>query len=153
MLDIFDIFANKTFDKLVDHVIETEKNRSYKTEPPFTYVKGIPISSADISASLHYKYFYYKEEEKHFYQLLVEIPGFSKEEVAVEVRNKKLDIHAKHEKLNNDHLRKEFSLKELSLPGDLDLDSVSATLDNGVLKVCFSVLTEKKETGKRVNIL
>jgi len=81
------------------------------------------------------------EEHNGTISLTVELAGFGKDDVELEVSSNKVNIKAKSEKKDYDWSRK-FE--------GLDPESVSATMSNGIL----DVVIEKKEktSAKRVEI-
>ncbi len=92
-----------------------------------------------------------KEEENH-YILETEIPGLSKDEISIEVKNNKY-VEIKGEKIEHEveeeegeYIHKERSktsfYRSLYLPSEIDSEKVEAMSENGVLKITFP----KKET-------
>ena len=83
------------------------------------------------------------------YAIDVLLPGFSKEEVNVKTEGEDLIMEAKTErklpKFLNPHVKKTFQVE------DLDSESVSAKLEDGILTIQFS--TEKKKNTRTISIL
>jgi HSP20 family molecular chaperone IbpA len=81
------------------------------------------------------------EEHNGTISITIELAGFGKDDVELEVSSNKVNIKAKNEKKDYDWSRK-FE--------GLDPESVSATMSNGIL----DVVIEKKEktSAKRVDI-
>ncbi|MFX0133073.1 MAG: Hsp20/alpha crystallin family protein [Candidatus Hodarchaeota archaeon] len=90
-----------------------------------------------------------KEEENH-YILETEIPGLSKDEISIEIKDKHVEI--KGEKIEHEveeegeYLHKERSktsfYRSLYLPSEIDAEKVEAKSENGILTITFP----KKET-------
>lgn len=82
------------------------------------------------------------EEDDH-YLVEAEMPGVTKEEVSIDVGEGVLEIGAKRsaekEEKGEGYLRRERSslhfFRRLGLPEDVDNDGITATLENGVLRV------------------
>ncbi len=80
--------------------------------------------------------------------LEVIVPGMKKEEISIDVNNDMLTISAEiksQDEQNRNYLRREFKpvsfSRSFTLPDYLDVDKISATHENGILKVVI----EKKE--------
>lgn len=96
------------------------------------------------------------------YTIEVSAPGFSKEELTLNIENKVLTITGEHKEekddLNNNYTRKEFCKKSFqrsfTIPEDVDYDKgFDAKFENGVLIV--SVMKPKelpKEEPKKIEI-
>ena len=79
--------------------------------------------------------------------LEVELPGWAKDEVEIEIEGLGLYISGSTE--NETRFRRNFK-HSFSLPESLDTSDVKATMEHGILRIEFS--TEVKPT-KKVNIL
>ena len=96
-------------------------------------------------------------ETKDAYILDVEMPGFEKSEISMDVENGYLTIRAeKSEKDEEDKKEHRYVRKERSVScqrsyyiGDADEDSIKAKYDKGVLTVTLPKKEEKKPEGKR----
>lgn len=88
-------------------------------------------------------------ENEDGYELRADLPGFSKEEIELEVRGRGLKISATRssEESEGKYLKHERSWgkveRVITFPTDLDPESTAASLENGVLKV----IVDRKETG------
>jgi HSP20 family protein len=80
------------------------------------------------------------------YQLA--LPGYSKQDLSIEVDGRVLSISAKIEQDQETKLRHSFH-KRYTLPDDADVDSIEATMENGVLSLTFG----SKQEVKKINIL
>ncbi len=84
----------------------------------------------------------YNEDDK---QLVaeVQIPGFTKDEVEVNVHNGVLEIKGAHKEKEENNKKRNYMVREshssfyrrLALPKHADGDNVKASFDNGMLKV------------------
>jgi HSP20 family protein len=90
-------------------------------------------------------------ENKEYYLLDIEFPGFEREEISIEVINNTLVILASRNGLQDkNHLRK--SLKNnFQIEDHIDLDNISATLKNGVLSVKLPI-KQIKDNRKKITI-
>jgi len=77
----------------------------------------------------------------------VELPGYTKEQVDVVIKDKILEIQTKE---TDDENLEDFSYRA-SIPSGIDVENVSAKLENGVLTIIFP-LVEKKELSKSITI-
>ncbi len=98
-------------------------------------------------------------EEKQ-YILNIDYPGFDKKELAVEVRGDYLIINGKKPSKNQDDKEKSFSDQgyrnsfqhQLLIPKDVDINSITSSLRNGVLTVVLPRSTDKKIEPKQIPI-
>lgn len=83
-----------------------------------------------------------RDDDEQFV-VTADLPGFEKEDIDVEVRDRTLRIDARHEEEfgtdESDFVRRERSKRSLSrsvsLPEDVDEEGASASFENGVLTV------------------
>jgi HSP20 family protein len=82
--------------------------------------------------------------------LLVEValPGYTKDEVSVEVEGRTLTIAAEIAEADQTFFKKTFK-KMYELPDDVDADQINAKLENGLLTLTMG----KTEKVTKVNIL
>ncbi len=95
-----------------------------------------------------------KERESE-YELLVEIPGFKKEDLSIEVEDGYLTVSAKREEKDDDrYLRREriSSCSRKFYIGDIPESEIKAKFDSGVLSVIVPKEKEKIVTKKTVAI-
>lgn len=78
--------------------------------------------------------------------LEVALPGYSKDEVEIEIKGLKLTISGSTE--NEGGLKRNFE-KTFTIPESLNTDNVKASMEHGILKVEF----ESGENVKKVSIL
>lgn len=96
------------------------------------------------------------------YELDMEVPGFSKEDVTVEYRDGYLEVEGTHEenKAINEkkghYIRKERSygsFKRSFYVGDIDENSISGSFKDGMLMIQVpKVKEEKKDKAKRIEL-
>jgi HSP20 family protein len=88
-------------------------------------------------------------QDENGYAIDILLPGFSKEEVTVRTEGKNLIVEASTErklpKFLNSSMKKTFQVD------NLDSESVTAKLENGVLTIEFS--TEAKKNARSISIL
>ncbi|XP_040379558.1 23.2 kDa heat shock protein-like [Oryza brachyantha] len=93
------------------------------------------------------------------HEIVVDVPGMRKEDLRVEVEeNRVLRVSGerrREEERKGDHWHREERSygrfwRQLRLPDNADLDSIAATLDNGVLTVRFRKLAPDQIKGPRV---
>jgi len=90
--------------------------------------------------------------------IVVDVPGFSKEDIKIDIENEYLTIEATKED-NNDtedknYIRKERfygSNKKKFYVGNIDENAIKAKFDSGVLKISFPK-EEQKKTKNLINI-
>lgn len=101
-----------------------------------------------------------KETEKD-YILDVDLPGFKKEDVNLNLENGYLTISAKREhKVDNENRKENFVRRERSFGqfsrsfyvGDVEQDEIEAHLENGILTIKLPKEEEKKTKSNRIEI-
>ena len=101
-----------------------------------------------------------KETEKD-YILDVDLPGFKKEDVNLNLENGYLTISAKREhKVDNEDRKENFVRRERSFGqfsrsfyvGDVEQDEIEAHLENGILTIKLPKEEEKKAKSNRIEI-
>ena len=95
-------------------------------------------------------------EENNSYVVEMDVPGFNKDEIDIDVEKGYLTISASHneekDEENKNYIRKERvygSTKRQFYVGDVDEDSIKASFDRGVLKV---VVPKKEEISNKKKI-
>lgn len=101
-----------------------------------------------------------KETEKD-YILDVDLPGFKKEDVNLNLENGYLTISAKREhKVDSENRKENFVRRERSFGqfsrsfyvGDVEQDEIEAHLENGILTIKLPKEEEKKAKSNRIEI-
>lgn len=101
-----------------------------------------------------------KETDKN-YILDVDLPGFKKEDVNLNLENGYLTISAKREhKVDNEDRKENFVRRERSFGqfsrsfyvGDVEQDEIEAHLENGILTIKLPKEEEKKAKSNRIEI-
>lgn len=99
------------------------------------------------------------EREKD-YLVEMAVPGFTKEDINIELDGNKLSIHGKvsekKELKEEEYTHKEFSFKEFertfTLPKDLDAKKIEADYKNGILEVTLPKPDVKDKIIKRIEV-
>ncbi|GAA0654494.1 Hsp20/alpha crystallin family protein [Salarchaeum japonicum] len=81
--------------------------------------------------------------------LVVDLPGFEREELDVHAEDGVVVIDAEHEADAEHGVRGRRVHERLSLPADADVENVQATYRNGVLELAFG---RTHESGRRIDI-
>ena len=90
----------------------------------------------------------------------VDLPGMSKDDIEVEVREDRLkikgEVKRETKEESEDYVRQERRYRsfnrDLQLPDDVISDEAEATLENGVLKVKLPKKEPEKKKGKKLEI-
>jgi HSP20 family protein len=96
------------------------------------------------------------ENEKE-YVVEAMLAGVKKEDVVVDVNERRLSIEAVRKEVKDLKYNRKESFtgtykRSFILPDDADADSIDATMEDGVLKVIIPKLSEPKETKKKIEI-
>ena len=89
------------------------------------------------------------------YLITLDLPGFTKEQVKIELNENILTIKAENfEKANEDddknHIKKQFK-QVIRLNNDIEPDTIKSSLENGILTITIPRIQHKPET-KSINI-
>ena len=98
-------------------------------------------------------------EENDHYVVTSEIPGISKENVKIDVGDNTLTINVSKKESNKDE-KKNYLVKEISESAvtrqfyleDMDENSITAKLDNGILTITVGKQKEVKPQGRKIMI-
>lgn len=101
-------------------------------------------------------------ENKDVYIVQADLPGFSKDDIQIDIENNQLTIRAKRDDMteerdkDNHVIRKERHFGEFVRSfyvDNIDHDRIEATLDNGVLKITLPKITpDDNGNSKRIQI-
>lgn len=101
-------------------------------------------------------------EKENAYYVEAELPGFSKDDITIDIDNNRLTIHAKREQKNefkneknNRVIHRERSYGEFMRTfylDNYDEENIKAKLDNGILKVEIPKLHPEKPKRKQIVI-
>lgn len=93
------------------------------------------------------------------YKLEIAIPGFSKEELDIQLVENKLTIAGKYEAPADDSVKflhkgfgKQAFSMEFSLSDAIDVNSISANVENGILSINLNYKEEAKKVVKSISI-
>ena len=94
------------------------------------------------------------------YEISLELPGMSEEDISIELNGNTLCITGnkedKPESKEKQFYRVErntgFLQRTLSIPDDADIDSITATMKNGLLVIKFTRVSKPKDAVKRIPI-
>ncbi len=96
------------------------------------------------------------EREDGGYVVLADIPGFGKEDVDIRYEDDTLTITGTHETESDAEghraTRSRHLHERVRVPGDVLVDGITASLQNGVLEVHLPV-EEESEEGHRIDVL
>lgn len=98
-------------------------------------------------------------EEDDIYHIVMDVPGFKKEDISLEYEDGYLKIKAMHEeeeKSNKKYMRRErTSIQKCERSfylGELNEDMIKAEFKDGILKVSVPKVNEKEISKKIINI-
>lgn len=100
-------------------------------------------------------------KEKDELQFELSAPGFTKEEIKVEVDNGVLTITGEHkqeqESKEKSYFRKEFTFgsfkRSFNLPEEFDADNISARYENGILRLTVPQKEQAKPSSREITIM
>ena len=101
---------------------------------------------------LHYSHVGTSVTEKE-YVITIMLPGFSKDQVAIDITDSTLKIHAKMDpsiKSHNSNDTKYEFQRAIKLPNDTDYDNVKSLLENGVLTVYLPRIDIVETPSKKI---
>lgn len=91
----------------------------------------------------------YRYETEDSYQLRIDLPGFTREEITLTLEKDELTIEAKSEQ--EDPFNAEFQ-RTYQLAENTDPDGITAKLENGVLDLTFKKLAPSEPESKTITI-
>jgi len=91
-------------------------------------------------------------ENETSYGISLEVPGFSKEDISIDLNNDIITISSHIEKVNENYIKKEFTKdsfeRSFYLPEDIDIDNIDATMENGILSISLNKIKDVEDTTK-----
>ncbi|MBK8338956.1 MAG: Hsp20/alpha crystallin family protein [Flavobacteriales bacterium] len=141
----------------------------YRTQPPVTHTFGDLLNTffgGDISQAIgsddpsHRQTHVNIVERESDFQLELLAPGFSKEDLVVNMDQNMLTISAEKKmdalKENERYTRREFSMsgfkRSFRLPEGIDVEKISAQHADGVLRLSIPKAVQAKPLVKRISI-
>ena len=100
-----------------------------------------------------------KENETN-YELVMNVPGFEKEDIEISINDGILEVKSEKEETNENKDNDKYIIKERSsssfkrcfkLPSDVDVKTISAKMDKGVLTLTLPKV-EKDDTSNKITI-
>lgn len=117
------------FDKAIDSIFNNFSEPIWKTEVLFG--NGNPFSDTDLTENT----------------LSIALPGFSKKDIKIDIDGDLLVISSSIATENETKFKKSFK-RSFRLIKDIDIDSIKASMENGILVISF----DKKNVTKEVKI-
>jgi HSP20 family molecular chaperone IbpA len=115
------------FDKAIDNIFNNISEPIWNTEVLF----GNPFNDTDLNENT----------------LSITLPGFSKKDIKVDVDGDLLIVSSTVETKDETKFKKSFK-RSFRLVKDIDVDSIKASMENGILTITF----DKKNVTKEVKI-
>lgn len=117
------------FDKAIDDIFNSITEPMWKTEVLFG--NGNPFNDTDLTENT----------------LSIALPGFSKKDIKIDVDGDLLIVSSNIDTENETKFKKSFK-RSFRLIKDIDIDSIKASMENGILTISF----DKKNVTKEVKI-
>ena len=121
-----------TFDNIIDQFFN---DLSY--DPRFSLMNTNNVSN------------YYNENEKEYY-LTMDVPGMSKDDIEVTFDSNRLKISGQRKSDKYDSYEYGKVERTFSVPSNVEVDKISAKIDNGVLKVLLP--KAKSSLGRKISV-
>ena len=86
------------------------------------------------------------------------VPGFSRNDFAIDVKNNVLTVKGQlSESPHSKYIQQEFSQytsfeRSWTLPKDVNVDSIDASYEAGILQISVPLLQERKPETKRITV-
>lgn len=91
-------------------------------------------------------------EHDDAYVLTVDMPGFERDEIDLRYHDGMIWVTAEHESGDETGARRRSLSEQVSVPREVDVESISASYHNGVLEIHLPVLADADEHGHRIDI-
>ncbi|MFC5972907.1 Hsp20/alpha crystallin family protein [Halomarina salina] len=96
------------------------------------------------------------ERDDEGYVVLADLPGFEKEELDLEFDDGVLSVSGRHEVSEESDsgtsMRARSVFEQVHIPGDVDVDAISATYRNGVLEIRLPSMSDRGDDSHRIDI-
>ena len=89
-------------------------------------------------------------QNENDYTIVMEVPGFSEDEISVEAKEKSITVRCDHEK-EGTYFRKTL-FQSWILPPSVNIDEISASVKNGILTVVLPKKTEVKKEVRKIAV-
>ena len=99
---------------------------------------------------MHSNEIYFSDDEKGYY-IEIALPGFSKNDIEINVNEKFIEITSLKEKENNKTFWKKSFYKRIQIPKDVKNNDIHASLKNGILSLILHRM-EKKTMNRTIEI-
>lgn len=147
-------------------MLSIRKNKNWDMLPTMdSFLKeffGNDFFTNEISNTKNYEKINISENEDS-YSISLALPGYSKEDIKIEINNEIISIYSeienKNEEENNSYVIKEFHKssfkRNFNLPDDVNKDNIEASMENGILSVILNKnkVIENKTNIKRIDIM
>jgi HSP20 family molecular chaperone IbpA len=117
------------FDKAIDSIFNNINEPIWKTEVLFG--NGNPFNDTDLAEN----------------SLSIALPGFSKKDIKIDIDGDLLIVSSTIDIKDETKFKKSFK-RSFRLVKDIDVDSIKASMENGILTITF----DKKNVTKEVKI-
>lgn len=117
------------FDKAIDSIFNNISEPIWKTEVLFG--NGNPFNDTDLAEN----------------SLSIALPGFSKKDIKIDIDGDLLIVSSTIDTKDETKFKKSFK-RSFRLVKDIDVDSIKASMENGILTITF----DKKNVTKEVKI-
>lgn len=97
-------------------------------------------------------------EEKGSFIIELFVPGFSKNDITVDVKNNtlfasgKTDVPTKYKHIRQEYARLTTFERSWQLPKGTNIERIDATYDTGILRIVVPLIQEKYPESKKINV-
>ncbi|MDG5778500.1 Hsp20/alpha crystallin family protein [Haloarculaceae archaeon H-GB2-1] len=85
------------------------------------------------------------------YVVILELPGFDREDVDLRWQNRHLHVSAEHTADGDDEKRTVYH-RDVGIPKDIVEDDITASFENDVLEVTLPIEDDSDRSGRRISI-
>lgn len=94
----------------------------------------------------------YYDEKNNQYHINLLIPGFTKDEINISVENNILSVEGKTKNKNIEEIYSSNSVKQSFNIKDIDVNSINAELNDGILKIIYKLKEKDKPNKIKIDI-